>query len=221
MAVYFTGGLRMSRLTIGLSVFILLILLPTPSWAAAVVLCTETDSGATAGDAANGLQQGGCVATIPTSAPPLIVASDGDVDFDPFGAGFDTSNQIVLNEDWLPDPRFPQAFAPGFWTELFDATGNSRHIWVLPSNLPCGSGCEPAGRWYFAPGVEWEPDTPDHLLILASNGAVSNQAWILNEGPNGEASISFSPLAIPEPGTMTLLGAGIAALTFWRSRKTA
>src|SRR5688572_20369675 len=87
-----------------------------PAHAQTVVLCTETDAGVTAGDAAEGRTMGGCVATIPTSAPPLLVASDGEVPFDPFGAGFSVSDAIVLNASWLPDPRFPEAFAPGFWT---------------------------------------------------------------------------------------------------------
>ena len=119
--------------------------------AKADLICTETNAD-------------GCTGAIPTASPILTVGSDGEGGFDPFGAGFDTSDGIQLNGNWAPDPAFASAFAPGFWTDI----GNS--TWVLPASTPCGSenepSCEPAARWYFTPGSPWNAGTPFFNTIL-------------------------------------------------------
>src|SRR5271167_1346849 len=86
--------------------------------------------------------QQGSVVVIPTSVPPVYVASDGEVTFDPFGAGYDTSDGIVLNSNWIPDPAFAGAFVKGFWTQITaSAPGlpwDGMSAWVLPASTPCG-----------------------------------------------------------------------------------
>jgi hypothetical protein len=172
-----------------------------------------------------------CVDTIPTSSPALFVASDGEGAFDPFGAGFDTSDGIQLNSSWAPDPAFASAFAPGFWTQIADpATGG--FTWVLPASTPCGTenepDCEPVAKWYFTSGGQWNAGTPDILLIFEGAAFASDLSDVIlvnNTGPNGSASITFysDPAtfpSIPEPASLALLGIGMAGLAFARRRKS-
>jgi hypothetical protein len=113
-----------------------------------VILCTETTVGPTAGDAAGGMQQGGCVNSIPATSPTLYVASDGESIFSPFGLTVDVSEAIQLDSNWVPDPAYAEAFAPGFWTQ---AVGTS--VWYLPSITPCGGenepSCELTAKWSY------------------------------------------------------------------------
>jgi len=57
----------------------------------------------------------GFVGPIPTSAPEILVASDGESAFHPFGLDFDVSDAIQLNDAWAPDPTFASAFGPNGW----------------------------------------------------------------------------------------------------------
>src|SRR5262245_42861130 len=123
-----------------------------------VTICTETASGATAGDAAMGQMFGGCINSIPTSNPLLFVASDGEVSFRPFNLQIDVSDAIMLTTGWV-------AQANNAWTQL-----PGTFIWYLPSVIPgCGTEnepvCEPIGAW-FAPGFLWSAATPPSLEIL-------------------------------------------------------
>ena len=92
----------------------------------------------------DGAIQGGSVVAIPTSSPVVNVASDGEVAFDPFGFGADTSDDIQFTAGpgvWVPDPAFASSFGPGLWTE-FTAGGND--MWALPAVIAgCGSENEP------------------------------------------------------------------------------
>ena len=162
----------------------------------------------------------GIVTTIPTSNPALTVASDGESPFDPFNAGYDTSDGIVLNALWAPDPAYAAAFAPGFWTQL-----PNTFTWVLPASTPCGienePACEPVAKWYAA-GATWNPDTPS-ILLLEPDGSWSDFILVANDGPNGSAAITFDsdPAAVPLPGALPLFVSGLGGLGLlgWRRKR--
>ena len=193
------------------------------------VICTETDSGATAGDSANGLQQGGCVNSIVGPNPLLFVAaSDGEVYFDPFGATFDTSDGMMLTRSFIPDPTFAASFgtAPsqGLWMQLSNSIPSLiRPIWVLPHLTARGPDdvgvAEPIAKWY-APTMIWYPEEMGTEIILDSDGNVSDIITVDNSGPGGWAAITFQS-GVPEPGTLTLLGTALVALCVQRMRRAA
>jgi hypothetical protein len=175
------------------------------------VLCTE--------DAVSG-----CVADILGGAFPgfaVNVASDGESAFDPFGAGFDTSDGIqfvgfdtIQGVPWVEmgDPRW--VLAPG-----------TTQTWVLPSSIPgCGSenepGCEPIGGWY-QPGFTWAIPVPQVFTILSADGAWSDTIRIDNGGPSGSAELTITsdPGAVPEPGTLALFGLGFVGIGYRAMRR--
>jgi hypothetical protein len=213
----------MKRLLSVLGVAAALAAFAGPGNALTVVLCID-----------GGEATAGCVAGIPTSAPLLFVGSDGESVFDPFGAGFDTSDGIQLNSSWAPDPAFAASFGAGLWTQIADpATGG--FTWVLPSVITgCGAEneptCEPVAKWYFTPGSPWNAGTPDILLIFEGAAFASDLSDVIlvnnTGGPNGTAaSITFfsDPAtfpSIPEPASLALIGIGMAGLAFARRRKS-
>lgn len=162
---------------------------------------------------------GGFVGAIPTSSPAIMVGSDGEAAFDPFGAGFDFSDGIVLNSNWAPDPAYAKAFGKGFWTQVPDT-----FTWVLPA---CNfSGCEntdivePIAKWDYISGGGWAAGTTG-LLILDENGAFSDRVTVANDGPSGGATITFQSgtnNGVPEPATWALMitGFGMAGATLRR-----
>lgn len=161
---------------------------------------------------------GGYYGAIPGSIPALFVGSDGESSFDPFGAGFDTSDGIVLNSSWAPDPAYAAAFGKDGWVQL---PGTS--TWVLPA---CNStGCEnaniyePIGKWDFTPGGVWNTDADMNVRILESDGSFSDLVTIANDGPNGEATITFQSGGVPEPATWATMLLGFAGIGYVARRR--
>ena len=180
---------------------------------ASMVICIEADSGATNGDAANGLQQGGCINTIPGTQPLLFVAADGEVEFHPFGlVDFAVSDAIQLNPAWAPDPTFASAFGPGLWT-----LQPNTFVWYLLE----GAGeplLEPIGKWFMA-GATWSaPFDGLELVILDPNNCPSDIITLGNTGPDGTAAITFQS-GVPEPATLSLIGLGLACAAFIKRRR--
>ena len=162
----------------------------------------------------------GLIATIPTSVTPVIVASDGEAAFHPFGVTFDVSDAISLNGNWAPDPAYAAAFGPNGWQQL-----PGTFVWVLPSciNGVCENGTvsEPIGKWDFTPGGQWGAGALS-ILIVDPDGSFSDIAFIANDGPGGEATVLFQS-GTPEPATwaMMLIGFAGIGLASRRLRRTA
>ena len=157
----------------------------------------------------------GLVMNIPSSNPPIQIASDGEVFFDPFGAGYDTSDGIQFPAPglWAPNTALtPGAFAPGFWTLLSDGK-----TWVLPASTPAGSenepAYEPAAAWYLVAGGRWiESITPAYVTLLEPDGSWSDTITLNNDGPNGSAQIIFQSDPVPIPAAVWLFGSGLLGL---------
>jgi len=162
----------------------------------------------------------GYVGVIPTSSPAITVASDGESHFDPFNAGYDTSDGIQLNANWAPDPAYAKAFGANGWVQL-----PGTYTWVLPAciNGVCENGNvqEPIGKWDFIGGGQWQPGTLS-VVMLDSNGTWSDSVLVANDGPNGGATITFNS-GVPEPAAWAFMLIGVAGVGYAarRSRKLA
>lgn len=152
----------------------------------------------------------GYVGAIPTSSPPIIVASDGESAFDPFSAGYDTSDGIQLNNLWAPDPAYAAAFK--VWTQL-----PGTFTWVLPScvNGVCENGpvYEPIAKWDYLGGAGWAPGTLS-VRMLDSDGSFSDIVTVANDGVGGAATITFQSGGVPEPATWAMMLVGFAGIGY-------
>jgi hypothetical protein len=141
----------------------------------------------------------GFVGPLPTTAPPLLVASDGEGPFLPFGLTFPVSDAIQLNASWA-------YVGPPGWVEVPGAS-----LWYLPEPAARVDPLdEPIGHWVFIPGSGWNPGTPEFNLILEPDGSISDIIRLYTDA-NG-ANITFQSGVVPEPATLLLLVSGLAAV---------
>jgi hypothetical protein len=159
----------------------------------------------------------GCVATVFSDPFSHIdVASDGESSFDPFGAGFDTSDGINFN---LYTINFVFDGQPG-WQQLTNGA------WVLPADLSsvgCGVEnepvCEPIGHWTATPGLSFGAAAGTYYMLDA-NGDVSDIITLDNGvGEGARATITFQSDPLPEPGTWLMLGTGLLVVAGKLRRK--
>jgi hypothetical protein len=140
----------------------------------------------------------------------IVVASDGEAAFDPFGFGADTSDGIQLTSAWTPVTS-TGSFGAGLWQEI-----PGTNTWVLPAVITgCGSEneptCEPVGEW-FAPGFHWGEGN-ESLQILDADGVTLSDLVIIGNTADG-ATITFAsdPIGVPEPTTWAMMLVGLGAL---------
>jgi hypothetical protein len=151
----------------------------------------------------------------PFPGTQYIVASDGETAFDPFGAGFDTSDGLNFS-------------AVGFtWNQAADSTWTSlgNQTWVLPATTPgCGSEnsntCEPVGHFVSPSG--WSALAIGTWDILESDGSLSD-VIITSNNIDGSADLKFfsdPSLPVPEPATWAMMLVGLFGLgAAMRSRR--
>ena len=173
--------------------------------AAPIILGTE--------DPVNGFVGNLLALNFPTTS--YLVASDGESAFDPFGAGFDTSDGI----NFSGVPFVWNQWHAGTWTNIGFQT------WVLPASIPgCGSEnnttCEPVGA-FWSP-TPWNPLAIGTYKILEAGGGVSDTIITFNDA-HGVAHLDFysDPNGSPEPSTWAMMLLGFAGLGFagYRARK--
>ncbi len=196
---------------VGLAVLVLFF--ATAGYADTTV-CVETSGGGCVADLLNGAFAGFAV----------NVASDGEASFDPFGAGFDTSDGIqfvgfasIQGQPWV-------SYGSTAWLPVADPNGGVPQTWVLPADLSsigCGvenfTTCEPVGAWY-QPGFFWNVPANTYV-ILDPDGNWSDTITLGNFGPNGNAAITFASDPVPEPGSLLLLGSGLIGVAGTIRRK--
>jgi hypothetical protein len=140
----------------------------------------------------------GCVKDLGLNVP-ITVASDGEATFDPFNAGYDTSDGIQLSNIWV-------GVQTDGWNRLLDS-----FTWVLPAcdgNGVCENGNvnEPVGIWK-APGYTLVGATELIYNIYEFGGGLSDRITIYNDD-GGTASISFNSSPTPEPASWALMITG-------------
>jgi hypothetical protein len=135
-----------------------------------------------------------------------LVASDGESHFDPFGAGYDTSDGINFS-------------SVGFvWMQASDSHWNDlgNQTWVLPADLSsigCGvensTTCEPIG--HFVSPSAWNPLAIGTWVIKSQDGGMSDVITTYNDAYG--ANLTFNS-AVPEPSTWAMMLIGFAGLGF-------
>lgn len=138
-----------------------------------------------------------------------LVASDGEASFDPFGAGYDTSDGINFS-------------GVGYvWNQAADSSWNSlgNQTWVLPADLSaygCGvensTSCEPTGH-FISPSA-WNDAAIGTFLIYEADGSLSDRLITYNDD-GGNANLLFysdpnpGVVGVPEPSTWAIMMVGL------------
>ena len=191
--------------------------------------CNEGTGACSDGSTAFTTQGGIVVELTEPGGAGLKLASDGEITFDPFGAGYDTSDGAILSagagQTWTPNNLYG-AFNPGYWTQIEGDFGGALYpnTWVLPAVIPgCGAEneptCEPVAVWNYSAPL---PDLT--LTLLEADGTTySDQIRIRTNPLTGDAVLLFAsdPSTIPEPSTWAMLLIGFAGLGYfgYRSQK--
>jgi hypothetical protein len=145
-----------------------------------------------------------------------LVASDGESYFDPFGAGFDTSDGLNFSGVGF---TWNQA-AGSTWTNIGFQT------WVIPAVTSCGSenepDCEPVG--HFVSPNAWNAAALGTYVLLenpADGGGISDIIKLYNDANGANVLFSSDPSLIPETSTWAMMLLGFAGLGFagYRARK--
>jgi PEP-CTERM motif len=154
-------------------------------------------------------------------------ASDGEVTFDPFNAGFDTSDGVTFAAGfgWAPG----NAATAASWVPVVDPTG-ATDIWVLPAVNENEPTFETPG--YFISPIPWNvpPVMLGNHIILDWPGDpdfIFQPGWsdvivLANTQINGAvfATLTFySDFVTPEPSTLAIFSLGGVALAALRLRR--
>jgi hypothetical protein len=209
-----------------------LLTVSAPETARALSLtCNEGTGACSDGSSGTPIQGGVVIELSETGGAALKIASDGEITFDPFGAGYDTSDGIMLTaaagQTWTPVNTYG-AFNPGFWTQIDgifpEGSPINPNTWVLPAVIPgCGEEneptCEPIAVFNYSAAL---PDLT--LTLLEADGTTySDQIRIRTNPLTGDAVLLFAsdPSTIPEPSTWAMLLIGFAGLGYfgYRSQK--
>jgi hypothetical protein len=144
---------------------------------------------------------------------PYTVASDGESTFDPFGAGYDTSDGLNFSA------------VPHVWRQAGDSNWNDlgNQTWVLPANLgACGNEneprCEPIG--HFVSPDPWVTAAIGRWKIADANGAFSDLIITFNTAAGAELRFISDP-GVPEPSTWAMMLVGIGGLGAMLRRRKA
>jgi hypothetical protein len=129
------------------------------------------------------------------------VASDGESPFDPFGAGYDTSDGVDFSKVAF---EWDQA-ENSHWNAL----GNQK--WVLPASTACGvenePHCEPVG--HFTSPLEWNTIVLGTYIIREGDGGgISDRIVVSNIEGHADLKFSSDPGALPEPAVWSMMLTG-------------
>jgi hypothetical protein len=143
---------------------------------------------------------------------PYLVASDGETPFDPYGAGFDTSDGLNFSG------------VPHVWTQAADSNWNDlgSQTWVLPAATSCGTENEPQCEFvgHFVSPDPWVPAAIGRWKIMEADGSMSDIIYTFNTAAGAELKFYSDPLAaVPEPSTWAMMLLGVAGLGYAARRR--
>jgi hypothetical protein len=147
---------------------------------------------------------------------PITVASDGEAPFDPFGVGYDSTEQIKFD----PNSVGPAAVSLNPAWQQFTANDGNPYSWALPAiaeNEPSG---EAVGHWQF--NGYTVNGGPLIYNILDEDGKTVSDSIVIQNNAAGVAQLYFysdPSVPTPEPASLTLLGLGALSLAGYGIRR--